>query len=339
MSGHVSDTVAAVERELSGLWAAPKEGAAPRVRASTMNLVVVSAKTEIERLRADTDALGATHAGRAFLVWVDGRLPPWDLSTEVSGICRAESGSDVCSDRVEVGFGISAATRAPSVIGALALSQVPVVVEVGVGATNSLVDSLVALADRVVVDSSFTPPTRIDHLATLAGAAVADRNFVRTFTFRDLIARLFDGDLSLLPRIRSVEIERTGGFSVDPAAMMLGWVASRLGWSFTSREHATDAADGHVAVRLRDAKRPKLGPGELVAIRFTIEGADGPLNLAVERLEDRPRVLCVHGAEGEHEHPLGFRDETWVLIKALDDRNIDEVYRAAVRSAAAWEAL
>ena len=37
-----------------------------------------------------------------------------------------------------------------------------------------------------------------------------------------------------------------------------------------------------------------------------------------------------------HEHPLGFRDEGWVLTKALDSMEGDRVYRDAVLAAAEW---
>ena len=39
-----------------------------------------------------------------------------------------------------------------------------------------------------------------------------------------------------------------------------------------------------------------------------------------------------------HDHPLGFRDETWVLIKTIDAIEGDAVYRASALAAADWSA-
>jgi hypothetical protein len=40
-----------------------------------------------------------------------------------------------------------------------------------------------------------------------------------------------------------------------------------------------------------------------------------------------------------HEHRLGFRDESWVLVKAIDGVASDQVYREAVLAATEWSAL
>jgi hypothetical protein len=40
-----------------------------------------------------------------------------------------------------------------------------------------------------------------------------------------------------------------------------------------------------------------------------------------------------------HEHRLGFRDESWVLVKAIDGVASDRVYREAVLAATEWSAL
>src|SRR5206468_4328631 len=70
--GQVSATVSRVEAELAKIWAAPDAAtgtaAAAKVRASTMNLVVIAPAADLERLREATDELANTHAGRVLLV-------------------------------------------------------------------------------------------------------------------------------------------------------------------------------------------------------------------------------------------------------------------------------
>src|SRR5262249_45365657 len=148
----------------------------------------------------------------------------------------------ICSDRVELSFGASAATRASSVISALALSEVPVIVEAAAHAPNVLVDDLVKRCDRVIVDSALLPPARIAGIARESTAPIADRAWVRLFTWRDLVARFFDESPGIAAAIRRVEIARTPGSKGNLAAILIGWLASRLGWRFESRENAVDPA-------------------------------------------------------------------------------------------------
>ena len=44
------------------------------------------------------------------------------------------------------------------------------------------------------------------------------------------------------------------------------------------------------------------------------------------RAEDRDHMM----------HPVGYKDEAWVLVKALDSTEGDRVYREAVLAAADW---
>jgi hypothetical protein len=336
--GPVGDAVSAIERELGRIWSAPPEdaGETPKVRASTMNLVVAMSAHELEHERDAKVELSRTHAGRTFLLWVDPRLAPWDLTSDVQAMCQKQGSAEVCSDRIELGFGVSAAQRAASVIAALALGEVPTILEVARGAHDALVDELAPRADRVVVDTAVQPVARVAHIARATQAAIADRNFVRGFTFRDLVARFFDAEPSEARTIRRVEIARTPGFRIEPAALLVGWLASRLGWKLEAKDRAVDAAGRPVAIALTAEAREGLGAGEIVAVRLALEAGE---TRSIERQRDNPRVICWTRDGEKHDHPLGFRDETWVMTKALDDARIDRVYREAVLAAAAWEAL
>jgi glucose-6-phosphate dehydrogenase assembly protein OpcA len=274
------------------------------------------------------------------LVTLDGRAAPWDLTAEVNAVCRAEGGASICSDRIELAFGASAATRAASVVGALALSEVPVVVEAGAGAPSVLVDDLAKRCDRMIVDSALLSAARVAAIVRETEAPVADRAWVRTFTWRDLVARFFDEEPTLTSSLRRIEIARTPGGKTEPAAILIGWVASRLGWRFESHTKALNALGEGIDIALVDEARSDLGPGEITAIRFAVDAGSRHFDFAVARTE-AVRTLCwsVKGAKNDQrQHPLGFRDETWVLIKTLDDRASDVVYRAAALAAAEWSA-
>jgi glucose-6-phosphate dehydrogenase assembly protein OpcA len=339
-NGKISESVAAVEAELAQIWAPPDPESAERakVRASTMNLVVVSIASELEALRESTDDLNQTHAGRTFLCTVDARLAPWDLETSVAAVCRDVGGAaPICADRIEIALGPMVAARAASVVSALTLSEVPTILEVGKGAPAQVVDPLARTSDRVVVDTAHTSVTRVAEIARSTRAPLADRAFVRGFTWRELCARFFDDAPRMAFAIRSVTLERTAG-GRDPVPLVLGWLGSRLGWKFESQSRAVDRAGSPVEITVRVDDRVEIGSGELTAVRMTTEREGERIDLVCER-PTAARVLrwIMRGPTVvEHEHPLGFRDETWVMIKAIDSTEGDSVYREAVLAAAAW---
>lgn len=336
-SGAVSEAVAKVEAELATFWAATTdESGVTKARAATMNFVVASVPAEVQHLRTDIEDLAQTRAGRVFLFTLDGRLPPWELESDVSAVCHKEGDTVVCYDRVELHFGAMAAPRAASVLGALALAEVPTIVELAKGAPTTLADALVKTADRVIVDSAHTTVTRIAELAGKTRAPIADRAFVRTFSWRELIARFFDDAPAAAQEIRAVEIERSSDGKHDPSALLVGWLASRLGWRFEGPGEAVDARGRKVSIAIRAGH--DLAPGELGSIRIAASLGGEPLELRCVRKGSEHAVRwSMSGArEDAHDHPLGFRDEGWVLRKAIDATESDRVYREAVVAAAAF---
>jgi glucose-6-phosphate dehydrogenase assembly protein OpcA len=337
-TGAVSEAVAAVEAQLAEFWSATTDdGGSTKARASTMNFVVASVPADVDSVRASTEELAETRAGRVFLMTVDGHRPPWELDSDVSAVCHKEGETVICYDRIELAFGAMAAARAPSVLSALSLSEVPTIVEIARGVAPSLADGLARAADRVIVDSAHTSVVRIADIAHKTAAPLADRAFVRTFSWRELVARFFDEAPGAERTIGRVEVERTTSDRSDPAALVLGWLASRLGWRFESATRALDPDGMPIDVAVRGATTG-LPAGEIAAIRFVAALDERPLFCACERKgTDRVVHWTLSGPRSAtHEHPLGHRDEGWVLGKAIDGVEGDFVYRAAVLAAAEW---
>ena len=339
-SGAVSEAVSRIEAELNAFWSAANEGDQPKARASTMNFVVIGGPAETDHLRDEIETLSQTRAGRAFLVMIDAHLAPWEVGSDVSAVCHKEGDIVVCYDRIELGFGAMAAGRAASVLGALVLPEVPTILEVAHGAPSSLVDALVSRADRLIVDTADLGVRKVAEIARKTKAPVADRAFVRTFSWRDLIARFFDDVVGATKAITRIRIARTSGGKHDPAALLLGWLASRLGMRLESKETAVNANGDKVTIELT-AEEPNdpLGPGEITAVQITtwIDGV--ALELSCARMEEDRHTVCWkrEGARtGAHHHALGFRDESWVLLKCIDATEGDGVYREAVLAAADW---
>lgn len=339
----VNEALGRVEAELAAFWSAPDEQSGQpmtKVRSSTMTYAIITNQGDVERGREATEHVVDSHPGRAFVMTVDGRLAPWELSHDVRMACRLDGGSQpICHDLIEFTFGAMACERAGSLLGSLSLPEVPVVVEVGRGAARTLVSAIVPRADRLIVDTAHTNVTRVAEIAALASCAVGDRQFVRTYTWRELVARFFDDTLGALDNIRKVTVGRTSGGVTEPAALLLGWLGARLGWAFDSRREARDRQGNTVEIVLIDEPIDALGPGELtsIAIETSIDGAALSLTCARRREHASQVFWRREGARiSAHEHALGRRGEDWVLVKAIDGTESDRIYREALTLAAEW---
>ncbi|WP_437312421.1 glucose-6-phosphate dehydrogenase assembly protein OpcA [Sorangium sp. So ce385] len=356
-AGRIAEVIKRVESELAEFWSSPDESRpepAPKTRASTMNFVAVGSRAEVERLKEQAEELAETHAGRTLLITLDDRLDPLSVQADWSATCRRAGEVPICYDRVELTFGVAAAERVASVVSALTISDVAVIVELAPGAPNVLGDALAPICDRLVFDSAETCIERIAEVARGTKAPLADRAFVRTFSFRELVARFFDDMPEACRAIRRVEIARSAGAKPDPAALLLGWMGSRLGWTFESRGPAQPGGAG-VSGRARAADGAPIeialldGPpaGEqaqrrIDGVRLFTSLRGEPLSLGCVRLDKAPATArwTMEGARSaDHLHPLGYRDETWVLTKTIDSLEGDRLLREAVLAAAAWSAL
>ncbi|KYF97954.1 OxPPCycle protein OpcA [Sorangium cellulosum] len=356
-AGHIAEVIKRVESELAEFWSSPDESRpepAPKTRASTMNFVAVGSRAEVERLKEQAEELAETHAGRTLLITLDDRLDPLSVQADWSATCRRAGEVPICYDRVELTFGVAAAERVASVVSALTISDVAVIVELAPGAPNVLGDALAPICDRLVFDSAETCIERIAEVARGTKAPLADRAFVRTFSFRELVARFFDDMPEASRAIRRVEIARSAGAKPDPAALLLGWMGSRLGWTFESRGPAQPGGAGVVGrARAADGAPIEIalvdGPpaGEqaqrrIDGVRLFTSLRGEPLALGCVRLDKAPATArwTMEGARSaDHLHPLGYRDETWVLTKTIDSLEGDRLLREAVLAAAAWSAL
>jgi glucose-6-phosphate dehydrogenase assembly protein OpcA len=336
----LSESVAKIEVELAEFWSTTTDDTGEfKARAATMNFVAASSADDVSRLRTAIDLLAETRAGRVFLIRVDDRLLPWQLDSDVGAVCHREGEGVVCYDRIELVLGALAASRVASVVRALTLHEVPTIVEVGKDAPTLLVEPLVAIADRVIVDSAHTRFSRIAELTRRASVPFADRAWVRTFLWRELTARFFDEMPEALPALHRIEVGRAKDQPWDPALLLVGWLVSRLGYRIESAAEAVDSRGQRITIALTDENVSGLGPGEIASVRILTELSGRPLELATERNPSARSVRwSVSGARTDvHEHALSQRDENWVLSKAIDATEGDAVYRDAVRAAAVLE--
>ncbi len=192
-----------------------------------------------------------------------------------------------------------------------------------------VVEELLALAQAVLVDSVDEPDAHegIDRACALSGRAyVVDLAWLRSTPWRERVAASFDPP-GLRPELRAIEslTVRHHPDSTVAAMLLVGWLASRLGWETHPLTREGDALAGSAARGrpLRGGASPGGGPRASGARPRGSHAADGPRTRAAPgpragrpararskragrgaRVDD-PRRLAWRGGDPRRGHPSG----------------------------------
>ncbi len=288
---------AEIESVLQRLWnEANGEGEeAPVMHVRTLNVLVFvpAAAATPDTLRA-IEVASVQHPGRMIsLILTDDEQPP---VANVAIACRiGERGKQLCGEHITITSG--SAAPLPSIAASLIIAGLPVLLwwHGDPPFSGPIFDSLVEIADRVIVDSRtwHTPFATLPQLAQIAVAhaphiAYADLHWTRLTPWRRLTAQCFDlpDALPELYQLQHVTIEH-GPDDHDQlsALLFIGWLGSGLDWRIV----ATDA--GQYTVR---------GPHGAVTIELHRRAGNPGLHMvglrsanATFTLAQRPETGCI----------------------------------------------
>jgi glucose-6-phosphate dehydrogenase assembly protein OpcA len=297
-----------IDQELRAFWAVPATpGETPRARACTMNLVVVAANPGLaQRWLPVIDEVLLGVPARALVVGLDPDAPD-ALEGSATAVCTPSAGGEpaVCSERVMLLARGVVCARLASVVGALAATDVPTtLVWLGrVHADDPAFAPLARDASRIVHDASEGSLTSLAHVVywTRARSAadrpgVADLTWTRVAPWQELCARVFDE-----PRLRalasgvtrvSLTQASTRGAPMGPeGALMLGWLATCLGWkaaSLAGKLRLLRPDGGQVHASLCAATESSHTPGTLLSVEMEASSGDLTLRGDVKRDADEP---------------------------------------------------
>jgi glucose-6-phosphate dehydrogenase assembly protein OpcA len=293
--------LARADQELRALWAAPPaEGQAPKTRASTMNLVVVAPAPSLHApWVAIVDQVLQGVPARAIVVGLDPDGAD-NIEVTVSPVCPPGAGNVVCSERVTLSLHGGLCGRVASCVDALCAADVPT--------------TLVWLARVRVEDPTFAPLARWSHrivleatsgsLASLAHVVkwargrpagerpgISELAWTRLAPWQELCARMFDDarlrELALgVSRVRLVQASASGAELGPEGALLLGWLATRLGWkasSFAGKLRMLRGDGGPVQVQLHAETAAEMAPDALLAVEIEARGGDVSLRGQIAR--------------------------------------------------------
>lgn len=289
-------TIARLEKELRALWAPPEDPhEVPLSRVCTMNIEVVAPTQELlERYTPVVDEVTASIPARAILASIEPDAKGEELSGNTTAVCSLEGGKKICSERIVLACRGDGAARAASAMEAFLVPEIPTaLVWLGkVHVEDPIFEDLANDAHRIILDSEYTSVSSVIHVAAWArkqpnAPRIMDLAWTRAAAWQELLARFFDASehRDLASRITKVSMKQASepGTRVGPeAALMLGWIGTRLGWKLARLGGAVrlKRADGeNVTVELGSVRRP-AGAAPNVLAALCIEAADGGRRLS-----------------------------------------------------------
>jgi glucose-6-phosphate dehydrogenase assembly protein OpcA len=370
-----------IEKELASMWvgardkpdaaAGEAEVEAGVTRACTLNLIVYTTKQDDRaRLEEMLDEISEQHPGRVLVLVADREAAESSLDAYVSTRCRAFGGGakQVCGEQVTIEAGGLAVETAATAVAPLLLPDVPVFLwwKDIPHYEDKLFNRLAAMADRIVIDSAaFDHPQ--DDLKRLAEILhkreplmrVSDLNWGRLTSWRTLIASFWDVPdyRALLDRIDQVAIEYdppdvAHGEIAPKAWLLLGWLASRLGWRVASTP--TDetggggarctliASHGSVNARFSPTTDREDSDGMMASLKLstTSEGAEFYVALSPDRTKLQTEATVAGQRTAGRVLSYEARTEGQRLGRELAFLTRDKIYEEAVAvSARLIEAL
>jgi len=247
----MSPVVSRIERELRDMWAPPAKGQPPKSRVCTMNLIVVagsgtgsatSARELADRYTPVVDEVTATTPARAVVVALEPDAGVHALEGDVSAVCGIGGEATLCSERVRLNALGSACARVASAVDAIGVPEIPTtLVWLGrIHVEDPVFVSLAALAQRIVIDTEYTSLPTLMKLARWSRAepgrpAVIDLAWIRLAPWQELCARFFDAPrlrahASHVTRLAVKQASEPGARLGSEGALLLGWLATTLGW-------------------------------------------------------------------------------------------------------------
>lgn len=325
-------TIAALERELMRLRRAAtahaKEQGRTVARASVLNLVVY-ADREVHARRAveSTGRLAYRHPSRAIVVLGDREREGVDAEVLLHcHVPRADESAEVYFEQILARVRGDADERVASVVIPLLVPDLPTFLWwTGTPPSDARrFDDLLALADRLIVDSAdFARPDKtlavISELARTHGGkrfGLTDLNWTRLTPWRELIAAFFDVE-AWRPCLDSIVGVRVG-FAVDmdgrdihpsQALLLIGWLASRLGWQGVDALAPSeaggllftmaDADDKPIHVRVRPRFERGVDAGDMSGVRIQARYADDLYEFVLKRDPDPRHITASVLVNGE----------------------------------------
>jgi glucose-6-phosphate dehydrogenase assembly protein OpcA len=225
------DKIEAALRELLRERHAANRALAP---ARVLNLVVIVDREWKGEIANRLERVGRYHASRTILCAVEEGRETLDAVAVMSYDEAGAGGVGVMHEKVEIEVGSAQLPRLDTVVDPVLVPELPTMLWSPHGHRDA-VQALLRMTDVILLDSDDEDDAgdalcRCGQLQS--DAYVVDLAWLRTVPWRERLAAAFDPPerLSKLARLRGVTVRHHPGSGAS-AALLVGWLSSRLGWS------------------------------------------------------------------------------------------------------------
>jgi glucose-6-phosphate dehydrogenase assembly protein OpcA len=302
------DTIEAALRELLRRRHAADRALAP---ARVLNLVVVIDHAGKDELSKRLALVGRYHASRTILCSVEGGREDLDAVATIAYEDPVDGGIRPVREWVDLDIGPEQVAQLDSIVDPILVSELPTLVWSPDGHDDA-VQALLPLTDVVLLDSDLRECDLCLAWAARLGESVylVDLAWLRTTPWRERLATSFDlpGRSYALRRLTGVCV-RHHAESLASAALLIGWLASRLQWraqplqadNGRGWQGTAQAGDREIEISLIAVEQ------EVPGLAGVTVGWEGDCSLSLDRA---PGGLCAH-----ERHPDGD-EQTWQVLGA-----------------------
>jgi glucose-6-phosphate dehydrogenase assembly protein OpcA len=304
----------AVEAALRKLLQERHEESDAYVPARVLNLIAIVDRDWKGEVHNRLERVGRYHASRTMLCAFDERRTTLDAGVVMTADRDPKPGEIVAlEERVELDIGPAHLRRLATIIDPLIVPDLITVVW-SPHQHDDAVDQLLDLVQVVLVDTvtSPEPAAALRRSRELGDSAyVVDLAWVRTMPWRERIAATFDPPArrELLDEIESATV-RHHAESTTAAVLILGWLATRLGWELPTPLE-TDPDIGLLCSRARR-------DGREISLRLEPAPQDVP-GLAGVTIESRGGSLALDRGPGglrARQRSTAGVESSWVVMGA-----------------------
>ena len=340
--GGGSMSVEQIEHELGQLRM--NEDGTLALRSSVLNLVVVTDEERAAEVTRSVSDIAGRFPSRAIVLISD----PNDetrVDVQLAAFCSVRGGgAQVCAEQITIHAEGPPAEHLESLAGPLLIPDLPVFLWYpgAFSARSSEFARLAALSNRIILDSAAAEDRKqslLDIHTLLQDPqtpAIGDLQWVGLSPWRSLLADTFSAPerAGELDKIEAVEILYAPGGECR-ALLLIGWLASTLGWSIESVERGATlrvkfgGSSGGISF--------EMSPGSTDARlrRIRIRSAGYSFQVSRHRELSHVRTTVMRGGElcAERTVHLGSFDLGVLVGEELRYRGRDEAYEAALKIA------
>lgn len=315
------------------------------LRASVLNLLVVTDDESAADVTESVSGLANRYPSRAIVLITD----PEDeesLDIQLSAFCniRGGGGAQVCAEQVTIHASGPPAEHVESFAGPLLVPDLPVFLWYPgeFSPFSPEFPGMAELADRLIIDSAASGEDAASSLRKLAGMlddeyvpAIGDLQWVALSPWRSLISDLFSSPerARKLEEIHEMEVLYGPGGECR-ALLLVGWLASALGWEPESveshdggRRMEFSGPFGGITVNMSD------GSPDARLRRVRLYTDDCSFQVSRHRDTSDANATIMRGGEllGERTVQLGSFDLGVLLGEELQYRGRDTSYEGALK--------